>query len=125
MENKKGIGKKIGGFVLKAMAFLLTGVLALVVTLLLTLSMLCSDAYPSVQRTFVTTILETGQLKFLASWFLSLEEIQSIVAIGAGTVSKNVYGDGRIERCDTVKDVDLYIEKIDEMIDRKRKLYEV
>ena len=79
MENKKGIGKKIGGFVLKAMAFLLTGVLAIVVTLLLTLSMLCSDSYPSVQRTFVTTILETGQLKFLASWFLSSEEIQAIV----------------------------------------------
>ena len=79
MENKKGIGKKIGGFILKAMAFLLTGVLALVVTLLLTLSMLCSDSYPSVQRTFVTTILETGQLKFLASWFLSSEEIQAIV----------------------------------------------
>jgi len=79
MQNKKGIGKKIGGFVLKAMAFLLTGVLALVVTLLLTLSMLCSDSYPSVQRTFVTTILETGQLKFLASWFLSPEEIQEIV----------------------------------------------
>ena len=79
MENKKGIGKKIGGFVLKTMAFLLTGVLAIVVTLLLTLSMLCSDSYPSVQRTFVTTILETGQLKFLASWFLSSEEIQEIV----------------------------------------------
>ena len=79
MENKKGIGKKIGGFVLKAMAFLLTGILAIVVTLLLTLSMLCSDSYPSVQRTFVTTILETGQLKFLASWFLSSEEIQEIV----------------------------------------------
>ena len=79
MENKKGIGKKIGGFILKAIAFLLTGVLALVVTLLLTLSMLCSDSYPSVQRTFVTTILETGQLKFLASWFLSSEEIQAIV----------------------------------------------
>ena len=28
---------------------------------------------------FVTTILETGQLKFLASWFLSSEEIQEIV----------------------------------------------
>lgn len=79
MQNKKGIGKKIGGFFLKTLAFLLTGVLALVVTLLLTLNMLCSDAYPSVQRTFVTTILETGQLKFLASWFLSPEEIQAIV----------------------------------------------
>lgn len=79
MQNKKGTGKKIIGFVLKTMAFLLTGVLALAVTLLLTLNMLCSDSFPSVQRTFVTTILETGQLKFLASWFLSPEEIQEIV----------------------------------------------
>jgi len=50
--------------------------------------------------------------------------MQSIVALGAGTVSKNVMGAGRIERCDNVKDVDLYIEKIDEMIERKWKLYE-
>lgn len=79
MQNKTGIGRKIGAFFLKAMAFLLTTVLALAVTLLLVLNLLCSDAYPSVQRTFVTTILETGQLKFLASWFLSPEEIQEIV----------------------------------------------
>ncbi|MBR3808164.1 MAG: phosphodiester glycosidase family protein [Lachnospiraceae bacterium] len=79
MENKKSMGRKIAGIFLKTMAFILTTIAALVVTLLLTLNMLCSDAYPSVQRTFVTTILETGQLKFLASWFLSPEEIQEIV----------------------------------------------
>lgn len=79
MENKKSMGRKIAGVFLKTMAFILTTIVALVVTLLLTLNMLCSDAYPSVQRTFVTTILETGQLKFLASWFLSPEEIQEIV----------------------------------------------
>lgn len=54
---------------------------------------------------------------------LIMEEMQSIVALGAGTVSKNVMGDGRIERCDTVKDVDLYIVQIDEMIERKKVLY--
>ena len=54
---------------------------------------------------------------------LIMEEVQTIVALGAGTVTKRVYGDGRIERCDNVKDVKLYIEKIDEMIDRKRKLF--
>lgn len=54
---------------------------------------------------------------------LIMEEVQTIVACGAGTVTKRVYGDGRIERCDTVKDVDLYISKIDEMIDRKRQLF--
>lgn len=53
--------------------------LALVIVLFVSLSMLCSKAFPSVQQTFVTTILETGQLKFLASWFLSPEEIQEIV----------------------------------------------
>lgn len=54
---------------------------------------------------------------------LIMEEVQSIVALGAGTVTKRVYGDGRIERCDNVKDVGLYIEKIDEMIERKRELF--
>ena len=52
------------------------------------------------------------------------EEVQSIVALGAGTVTKRVYGNGRIERCDNVKDVPLYMEKLDEMIDRKKKLFE-
>ncbi len=53
---------------------------------------------------------------------LIMEEKQSIVACGAGSVSKRVYPDGRIERSENVKDVALYIGKIDEMIERKRKL---
>ncbi len=52
------------------------------------------------------------------------EEVQSIVALGAGSVTKRVYGfGGRIERCDNVKDIRLYMDNIDEMIDRKRKLF--
>ena len=51
-----------------------------------------------------------------------MEEKQTIVACGAGSISKRVYLDGRIERCENVKDVALYIQKIDEMIERKRKL---
>lgn len=54
---------------------------------------------------------------------LIMEEQQTIVALGAGTVSKRVFPDGRIERCDTVKEVDMYIERIDEMIERKRELF--
>ena len=45
------------------------------------------------------------------------------MALGAGTISKRVYGDGRIERCDNVKDVGQYIERIDEMIQRKQQLF--
>ena len=54
---------------------------------------------------------------------LIMEEVQTIVAAGAGTVCKRVYPGGRIERCDNVKDVGLYISKIDEMIERKRELF--
>lgn len=53
---------------------------------------------------------------------LIMEEKESILALGAGTISKEVYPSGRIERCDSVKDVALYLEKVDEMIERKRKL---
>ncbi len=54
---------------------------------------------------------------------LIMEEVQSIVALGAGSITKRVYPDGRIERCENVKDVALYIEKIDEMLERKEKLF--
>ena len=54
---------------------------------------------------------------------LIMEEKQSIVALGAGPVSKRIYPDGRIERSDNVKDVNLYMEKTGEMIERKEKLF--
>lgn len=53
---------------------------------------------------------------------LIMEEKQTIVACGAGTITKRVFPDGRIERCDNVKDVAGYIERIDEMIERKKAL---
>lgn len=54
---------------------------------------------------------------------LIMEEKQSIVAIGAGATTKAVYKDGRIERANNVKDVELYLQQIDEMIERKKKLF--
>ena len=54
---------------------------------------------------------------------LIMEEKQTIVALGAGSISKVVLPDGRIERADNVKDVALYIERIDEMIQRKEDLF--
>lgn len=53
---------------------------------------------------------------------LIMEEKQTIVALGAGSITKRVFPDGRIERCDNVKDVSQYIERIEEMIERKRVL---
>ena len=54
---------------------------------------------------------------------LIMEEVQSIFACGAGTVSKRVHKNGLIERCDNVKDVELYMSRLDEMLERKRKLF--
>lgn len=78
-EKTVSLGKKIGMIVLKASSFVVTFVLAAIVIVFVSLKMICSDTFPYVQQTFVTTILETGQLKFLASVFLSSEEIQEIV----------------------------------------------
>ncbi len=77
--KRQSSGGRIITTVLKGLAFLLSAVLALAVTLIIALSMICSSAFPAAQQMFVTTILETGQMKFLASLFLSAEDIQAIV----------------------------------------------
>lgn len=50
------------------------------------------------------------------------EEKQTILALGAGSITKGVFPDGRIERRENVKDVGQYMERIDEMIERKRQM---
>ena len=60
---------------------------------------------------------------------LIMEEVQSIVALGAGAISKRVdYKDGsaspiKIERAENPKDIENYIMRTGEMIERKRALY--
>ena len=54
---------------------------------------------------------------------LIMEEIHSIVALGAGTVTKGVFPDGRIERVENVKMVEDYVGRIDELIERKNRLF--
>lgn len=53
---------------------------------------------------------------------LIMEEKQTIVAMGAGATTKAVFGE-RLERCENVKDIDNYISRIDEMIERKKTLF--
>lgn len=56
---------------------------------------------------------------------LIMEEVQSILALGAGASTKMVWASDRIERIENVKDIRNYIERIDEMIERKKAgLYE-
>ena len=52
---------------------------------------------------------------------LIMEEKQTILAAGAGAMSKFVfYGEDRIERVENVKSLTDYISRVDEMIERKR-----
>ena len=78
-EQHGGPGRRAGRIALRALACVLTFIAALAAVLLLSLRLICSSAFPTAQQIFVTTVLETGQMKFLASWFLSPEEIQEIV----------------------------------------------
>ncbi|NLL68302.1 MAG: coproporphyrinogen dehydrogenase HemZ [Clostridiaceae bacterium] len=55
----------------------------------------------------------------------TMEEVQSIIAMGAGAISKFVSPDGKsIKRTCNVKEVAQYIDRIDEMLERKKVVYE-
>lgn len=54
-----------------------------------------------------------------------MEEISQNIACGANAVSKRIFGkEQRIERYGAPKDIPTYIDKIDEIIEKKRKLFE-
>ena len=49
-----------------------------------------------------------------------MEEAQTIVALGAGGISKKYYSrDDRLERVANVSNYEIYIERLDEMLQRK------
>ena len=56
---------------------------------------------------------------------LIMEEKLDIIAMGAGASSKFIFRkEGRIERVENVKNVDQYIDRVDEMIERKQRMFE-
>lgn len=55
---------------------------------------------------------------------LIMEELQTIIALGAGASSKIVFPDRKeIKRIENVKSIKDYVDRIDEMIDRKKVYY--
>ncbi len=54
---------------------------------------------------------------------LMMEEVHSIPAVGAGTVSKSVFSGDNIRRAGEPKDVNQYISRIDELISKKIELF--
>ena len=54
----------------------------------------------------------------------SMEDLSTIIAIGAGAMSKRVFNiENRIERQPNVKFIEDYIARIDEMIAKKREFF--
>lgn len=54
---------------------------------------------------------------------LIMEEQQTIIGCGAGTTTKRLFAEeNRIERAENVKDVEQYIDRIHEMLERKERL---
>ena len=96
----------------KVFAFLGVTVGMVFVCLLLTITLICHGPSNSAKELFATTILETGQLKFLANVFLSKDEIE-------GIVSKNSLQDMNVEIDENL--IKTNIDKTKELIE----IYEV
>jgi len=71
--------KKFFEAILKIIIVLLITVAFVLITLVAMIKMICSDISESAKELFATTMLETGQMKFLATMFLSKEEVQDLV----------------------------------------------
>ena len=74
--GRLGAGKVIGRILL----VLITTVAAVALALVVIVASIIHGPSPSARDTFVTTVLESGNLKFLATMFLSEEEINEIVS---------------------------------------------
>lgn len=80
------------------------------------------------QKNMASNLENIGYAKFGKEGLyniLIMEERQTILALGAGGLCKFVYHeDNRIERVENVKSFNDYIERIDEMIERKKNFLE-
>ena len=74
--GKLGAARIIGRVLLSVV----TAALAIVLALVVIVMSIIHGPSPSARDTFVTTVLESGNLKFLATMFLSEEEINEIVS---------------------------------------------
>lgn len=71
--------KKILKTISQALLVLLITIIIILITLCIMIKMICSGISESAKELFATTMLETGQMKFVATMFLSKEEIQKLV----------------------------------------------
>lgn len=76
---EKPVKNKILKYILRTLAIVGVTVLAVLVLVVLTVNMFFNGPSQNARQIMATTVLETGAMKFVASIFLSDEEIQALV----------------------------------------------
>lgn len=103
---KKTPSQKILSFVGKTMAVISTTVLAILITLILMIMLICHGPSQKATELFTTTFLETGQMKFIVSMFLSDDKIKEIVANNSMSEMTAEVDTGLITVADTNENTD-------------------
>lgn len=80
VQPKKSVGKSIVSGIGKVLATISVTILGIFLTLVMMLFLICHGPSEKATELFATTFLETGQMKFIVSIFLSNNRIQEIVA---------------------------------------------
>jgi len=79
-KPKKTAGGIVASFIGKTLAYVSVTILAVFISLIIMFFLICHGPSQKATELFTTTFLETGQMKFIVSIFLSDKEIQEIVA---------------------------------------------
>ncbi len=77
--EKKSILRKTGIILGRLMICVGTSILGILLILVLSMNVICNGGSSAAREMFVSTILETGALKFLAKMYLTTDEINDIV----------------------------------------------
>ena len=80
MNKNETTGKKVGRIIGRVMATIGTTLAAIFIALYSMLWIFCHGPSKSARNLFVSTILETGALKFLAGWYFDKDEILEITS---------------------------------------------
>lgn len=70
---------KIARNIVRVLLVILVTVIMLVGTLFFMIKRICSNSAPSARNLFISTVLESGQMKFLASWFCTDDQINEVI----------------------------------------------
>ena len=89
MKNTKHFTRKIFRGIGWFFAFLFTFAAVLLLTVYLLMMLFCKGPSPAARDTFVATMLETGNMKFVVSWYLTEEEVLAITNNISSTATDN------------------------------------